>query len=201
MARGPRIEVPGGIYHVGSRGNRGCGIYTDDHERQVFLKLFGRLAKHHGWSLGTYVLMSNHYHLIMTIENGLSDGMRELNGQFSSYTNKRNRLEGHLFRNRFWCELIKDEAHFLQTARYIVLNPLRAGLCRSPEDWRWSSYRAIVGEDFAPPFLETTELLEAFAETPRAAREAYRRYVQEGVDELRRETCPGVRHRHGSGTR
>jgi putative transposase len=173
----------------------------DDHERRVFLTLFGRLARSHGWSLGTYVLMSNHYHLLMTIERGLSDGMRELNGQFSSYTNARNGLEGHLFKNRFWCELIEDEAHFLQTARYIVLNPVRAGLCGAPDDWRWSSYRAIAGLEFGPRFLKTNELLEAFGNTPDAARAAYRRYVQEGVEELHREQCQGVRHRNGRRTR
>ncbi len=104
----------------------------DDHEREVFLSLFRRLATRHGWTLGTYCLMSNHYHLLMRIEQSLSDGMRELNGGFSSYTNARNGLEGHLFRNRFWCELMEDEAHYLQTARYIVLNPVRAGICATP---------------------------------------------------------------------
>jgi putative transposase len=150
MPRKPRIEVPAGIYHVGSRGNRGCRIYADDHERKVFLRLFGRLAARHGWKVETYCLMTNHYHLLMRIEDRLSDGMRELNGGFSSYTNARNGLEGHLFENRFWCDLVEGEAHYLQTARYIVLNPIRAGLCASPEDWRWSSYRACVGLEFAP---------------------------------------------------
>src|SRR6266550_6756900 len=136
MPHAPRIEVPGGSYHVGSRGNRGCRIYMDDHEREVFLSLFRRLATRHGWTLGTYCLMANHYRLLMRIEQSLSDGMRELNGGFSSYTNARNGLEGHLFRNRFWCELMEDEAHYLQTARYIVLNPVRAGICATPEEWR-----------------------------------------------------------------
>jgi putative transposase len=184
MARGPRIEVPGGIYHVGSRGNRGCQIYTDNHEREVFLSLFGRLAKRHRWSLGTYCLMNNHYHLLMTIEEGLSDGMRELNGEFSSYTNARNGLDGHLFKNRFWCKLIIGEAQYLQTARYIVLNPIRAGLRELPEEWRWSSYRACAGLEFAPPFLAADELLRCFGKSPEAARETYRRFVRDGIEEM-----------------
>lgn len=183
MGRGPRIEVPGGIYHLGSRGNRGCRVYTDDHEREVFLSLFGRLAKRHSWSLGTYCLMTNHYHLLMTIEEGLSDGMRELNGGFSSYTNAKNGLEGHLFQNRFWYELIEDEAHYLQAARYIVLNPVRAGICASPEEWRWSSYRACAGLEFAPPFLAANELLRCFGSSPERARAEYRAFVSEGIDE------------------
>jgi REP element-mobilizing transposase RayT len=171
------------MYHVGSRGNRGCRIYADDHEREVFLGLFGRLAKHHRWSLGSYCLMSNHYHLLMQIERDLSDGMRELNGGFSSYTNVRNGLEGHLFRNRFWCELIEDEARYLQTARYIVLNPVRAGLCRTPEAWRWSSYRACAGMEFAPDYLRADELLQCFGTSPAAARNAYRKFVLDGIEE------------------
>jgi REP element-mobilizing transposase RayT len=201
MGRASRIEVPGGLYHVGARGNRGCRIYADDHERQTFLSMFGDLATRHSWTLGTYCLMSNHYHLLMQIEEGLSDGMRELNGGFSSYTNARNGLDGHLFRNRFWCELVKDEAHYLQTARYIVLNPIRAGLCASPEDWRWSSYRACVGLDFAPPFLAADELLRCFGDSPASARNAFRQFVSDELGTARAQTRPGVRDRHGSETR
>jgi REP-associated tyrosine transposase len=129
MGRDRRIEVPGGLYHLGSQGNRGCTIYMDDREREGFLAMFGRISRRHGWKLGTYCLMTNHYHLLMKIESGLSDGMRELNGGFSSWTNAKNGLKGHLFKNRFWYEPIEDEAHYLQAARYIVLNPIRAGIC------------------------------------------------------------------------
>lgn len=183
MGRDPRIEIPGGIYHLGSRGNRGCPIYMDDREREIFLSMFGRISKRHGWRLETYVLMTNHYHLLMTIEQGLSDGMRELNGGFSSFTNARNGLEGHLFKNRFWYEPIESEAHYLETARYIVLNPVRPGICASPEEWRWSSYRACAGLEFAPPFLEADELLRSFGDSPARAREAYRKFVSEGMDD------------------
>jgi REP element-mobilizing transposase RayT len=183
VGREPRIEVPGGIYHLGSRGNRGCRIYTDDHECETFLSMFGRIATRHGWSLATYVLMTNHYHLLMTIEGSLSNGMRELNGGFSSYTNAKNGLEGHLFKNRFWCEPIRDEAHYLETARYIVLNPVRAGICVLPDEWRWSSYRACAELEFAPTFLQSAELLRCFGSTPEAARDGYRRFVRDGIAE------------------
>lgn len=182
MGRARRIEVPGGIYHLGSRGNRGCPVYADDQERDVFLKMFGRISKRHGWSLGTYCLMTNHYHLLLTIESHLSDGMRELNGGFASYTNAKNDLEGHLFKNRFWYEPIETEEHFLEALRYIVLNPIRAGICDSPEQWRWSSYRALAGLEFAPPFLVTNEVLRRFGDSPASARDAYRTFVSEGIE-------------------
>jgi hypothetical protein len=126
--------------------------------------------------------MSNHYHLLMTIESGLSDGVRELNGAFSAYTNRRHGLDGHLFKNRFWYEPIEDEAHYLAAARYIVLNPVRAGLCATPEEWRRSSYRACAGLEFVPPFLKADELLRCFGQTPAAARDAYRTFVSEGIE-------------------
>jgi putative transposase len=170
------------MYHVGARGNRGCRIYADDHECEVFLSLLGQLTKRHDWTLGTYCLMSNHYHLLLRIDQELSDGMRELNGGFSSYTNKRNGLEGHLFKNRFWCKLIEDEAQYLQTARYIVLNPIRSGLCRTPEGWRWSSYRACVGLEFGPDFLAADGLIGCFGNTPAEARAAYRKFVYDGIN-------------------
>jgi putative transposase len=201
MARPPRIEVPGGIYHVGSRGNRESRIYADDHERETFLAMFGRLSKRYAWKLGTYVLMSNHYHLLMEIEEGLSDGMCELNGSFARYTNVRNGLDGHLFGKRFWCRLIEDESHYFQTARYIVLNPVRAGICASPEDWRWSSYRACIGLEFSPSFLKADELLRCFGTSPAAARKGFRHFVNDGLDDARGGTCPGARHRDGRRTR
>jgi putative transposase len=178
------------MYHVGARGNRGCRIYADDHERKAFLSLLRRLAKRHRWTLGTYVLMSNHYHLLLQIECSLSDGMRELNGGFSAYTNAKNRLDGHLFRNRFWCELIEDEAHYLQTARYIVLNPIRAGICDMPGAWPWSSYRACAGLEFVPDFLAADDLLRCFGSSPAKARDRYRRFVYDGIEEARAGHVP-----------
>jgi putative transposase len=181
MGRERRIEVPGGVYHLGSRGNRGCAIYVDDLERKAFLRMLDRIARRHRWNIGTYCLMTNHYHLLITIESGLSDGMRELNGGFSSWTNAKNDLEGHLFRNRFWYEPIETEEHYLETVRYIVLNPVRAGICALPDQWRWSSYRALAGLEFAPPFLAANDLLRRFGDSPAAARAAYRVFVSEGI--------------------
>jgi putative transposase len=186
MGRDPRIEAPGAIYHVGSKGNRGCRVYADDHEFEVFLRLLGRITARYDWICHSYCLMTNHYHLIVQLrDGGLSDGMRELNGGFSRFTNARHGLEGHLFRNRFWSDPILDEARMYATARYVALNPVRADLCPTAEGWRWSSYRACVGLDFAPPFLAVTEHLEHFGRTPAEARRTFREFVAQGIDERR----------------
>ena len=183
MPREPRIEVPGKIYHIGSRGNRGCVIYEDDFERRTFLKLLSLVARRFGWTCHAYVLMSTHYHLLIQLDvGGLSDGMQLLNGCFAKFSNSRNGYGGqHLFRNRFWSEHVTDDAHLLQTGRYIVLNPVRAHICQKPEDWPWSSYRACAGMDFAPSFLAVTRHLRLFGVSPSAATRAYREFVREGV--------------------
>jgi putative transposase len=191
VAREPRIEIPGGIYHVSSKGNRGCQIYADEFERRVFLKLLTLATRRFSWTCHSYCLMSNHYHLLIELEvGGLSAGMQLLNGAFARFSNRRHGYEGHLFRNRFWGELIEEDSHLLEVARYIVLNPVRAGICSAPEDWSWSSYRACAGLDFPPRFLAVTRHLRFFGRAPSAARRAYREFVRAGALAGR----PGVRH-------
>jgi hypothetical protein len=89
--------------------------------------------------------------------------------------------KGHLFKNRFHDEYIRGDAHLLEVSRYIVLNPVSAGICARPEDWPWSSYRASAGLDFAPAFLAVGELLRLFGTKPRQARMAYRAFVSDGL--------------------
>ena len=187
MSRELRIEVPGGIYHLGSRGNRGCVIYEDDFERRVFLRLLSLVTKRFGWTCHAYVLMSNHFHLLIQLDvGGLSDGMQVLNGCFAKFSNNRNGYVGqHLFRNRFWSEQVVDDAQLLQTARYIVLNPVRANICEKPDDWRWSSYRACAGIDFAPSFLAVTRHLRLFGARPSVASRTYREFVYDGLTAAR----------------
>ena len=172
MPREPRIETPGGIYHVGSKGNRGCVIYEDDFERRMFLRLLSLVTERFSWICHAYVLMSNHFHLLIQLDvGGLSDGMQLLNGCFAKFSNQRHGYVGqHLFRNRFWSEQIEDDAHLRQTARYIILNPVRARICESPDEWPWSSYRASAGLEFAPSFLAATRHLQLFGVSPSAAR-------------------------------
>jgi REP element-mobilizing transposase RayT len=195
VARQPRIEVPGGIYHVGAKGNRGCVIYEDDFERRVFLSLLAECVRRFDWVCHAFVLMTNHFHLLVQLDlGGLSAGMQLLNGSFAKFSNRRHGWVGqHLFRNRFWSEQIVTDAHLKETARYIVLNPVRANICETPDEWRWSSYRACAGLEFTPKFLATTQHLQLFGGTPEKARDAYRRFVADGIG----EADPGVRHRDG----
>jgi REP element-mobilizing transposase RayT len=158
--------VPYGYYHVATRGNNRRHIYDDDRDRRYFLSLLRRIARRYGWSVYAYCLMGNHYHLVFQIEErGLSKGMCELNLGYALGYNIRHGRSNHLFGRRFWSEMITSNEYLLGACRYVVQNPIRAGLCASCEQWEWSSYRATVGLTTPEPFLAVKDVL-SIATTP-----------------------------------
>jgi REP element-mobilizing transposase RayT len=182
MGREPRPIVPGGIFHVTSRGNDGQPIYLDDHDRAAKLAILDRVVRRFGLVVLTYCEMTNHDHWIFQDVFGrLSDAMQALNTAYSRRTNRRYGRTGHLIRNRFDARLIETEAHLLQACRYVVLNPVRAGMRATPQGWPWSSYRALAGLEHPPAFLTGSELLRLFSPRPEVARREFRRYVRQGL--------------------
>jgi REP element-mobilizing transposase RayT len=158
-------------------------IYCDDDDREAFLWRLDRVSRRHRWLCLTYCLMANHFHLLVCIpEGGLSAGMQELLSGFSRATNQRHGRCDHLFKQHFFSTRMKRDEQLLETSRYIVLNPTRAGLCASPERWKWSSYLACAGLSFVPNFLAADELLRFFAPQPDDARQRYREFVASAVD-------------------
>jgi REP element-mobilizing transposase RayT len=128
MPRPPREVDPQGIYHLTARGNNRRAVYLDDADREAFFRLLTTIVDRHGWLCVAYCLMTNHYHLLVWLQNGeLSEGMKTLNCGHARRFNKRYGCEGHVFRNRFHAEPVMRESHLLGAARYIVLNPVRAG--------------------------------------------------------------------------
>ena len=123
--------------------------------------------------------------------------MRQLNGVFTQRSNRRHHRVGHVFQGRYKAILVQKEAYLLELARYVVLNPVRAGMVRSARDWPWSSYRATAGWPEVPSWLTIEGLLSAFGARRKAAMEAYRRFVSEGKgasspwDELKRQVYLG----------
>ncbi len=177
-----------------SRGSNRGAIFLRPSDRLDFLGALAAVVRKHEWLCYAYCLMTNHYHLVIQIpEGGLSQGMKRLNGGFSSLFNYRHGREAHLFRNRFSAELVKHEAHLLQACRYVVLNPVRANICSSAADWRWSSFRACAGHDPSPAFLAEREVLALFGLPADLARERYRAFVADGAPE--NGARGGVRHR------
>ncbi len=125
--------------------------------------------------------MPNHYHLVVQIgERGLSDGMCELNGGFARAVNSAHGRCDHLFGKRYDDTPIESDSHLLEASRYVVLNPVRAGLCADVGEWSWSSFRATAGKEHAPAWLAAGELLQLFGADPPAARRAYEAFVREG---------------------
>jgi REP element-mobilizing transposase RayT len=182
MARPLRIEFPGGLYHVTSRGDRREAIYEDDDDRARFLEVLGDVAEGANWLCHAYCLMTNHYHLgIETPDGNLSKGMRQLNGVYTQYSNRRHGRVGHLFQGRYKAILVDRYAYLLELARYVVLNPVRAGMVEDPGQWPWSSFNAVMGQADHPAWLVTDGLLSQFGEERGVARRRYRRFVMEGL--------------------
>lgn len=182
MARPLRIEFPGAVYHVTSRGNERRAIFREDEDRRAFLDILADVGLRYNWLCHAYCLMENHYHLVIETPDGnLSIGMRQLNGVYTQRFNKRHGRVGHLFQGRFKGILIQKESHLLEVSRYVVLNPVRAGIVQGPEEWPWSSYRGTAGSTRPHACLTAEWLLSQFGTEMEKARAGYKRFVREGI--------------------
>lgn len=182
MTRPLRLAFPGALYHVTSRGNRRNAIYRDDVDRRVWLDILGRACARHHWVIHAFCQMTNHYHaLIETIDPTLAQGMQQLNGHYSRYFNRRHNVAGHVFQGRYHAILVDKQSYLLELSRYIVLNPVRAGIVTSLDEWLWSSH-FYYSEDAQPPFwLEREWLLGQFGQSRAQAVTRYRNFILAGV--------------------
>lgn len=175
-----RIQVPGGIYHVTTRGVRQTLIYREDADRDAFLAILGVVVSRRYWICHAYCLMGNHYHLLVeTPDPDIAAGMQLLNGFYAQYFNDRHGERGHVFDRRYASELIETEQHLAASCCYIALNPVRAGLCETPAQWDWSSYLPMVGARPTPEFLTVDWVLGLFGHEPERARVAFRLICEE----------------------
>ncbi|HUK37025.1 MAG TPA: transposase, partial [Vicinamibacterales bacterium] len=182
MSRPLRLEYPGSFWHITARGNNRQLIFADDDDRRSFLEMLGESVERFGWIVPAYVLMPNHYHLVLELTwPELSRGMHWLNSRFSLRFNQRHRRVGHLFQARFKSFLVDKEAYFLELLRYVVLNPVRARMTSRPDDYEWSSHRAVLGEVAAPEWLAVDDALAPFGRNRDAARSEYRAFVDRAI--------------------
>ena len=162
MPRKPRVELEDGIHHVWARGNNREPLFIDDDDRRLYLVLLGRVVIKRAWRFLSYCLMDNHIHMLLeTPEPNLGRGLQALHGLYGQSFNERHGRVGHVFQGRFGSNPIDDDEEFWTIARYVARNPVEAGLCRDPAEWRWSSHRATL-EDSAPVWLDRGRLLERF---------------------------------------
>jgi putative transposase len=185
MARPLRLQFPGGLYHITARGNDRQAIFADDADCSAFLIVLASIVARYRVRCHAYCLMGNHYHLLLETPAGnLSGAMRQLNGVYTQRFNRRHERCGHVLQGRFGAQLVDGHAYLHEVCRYIVLNPVRAGLTSHPRDWRWSSFRATAGEGPVPGFL-TVDWVRALSGATGRARGAsayvlVRRLTEEG---------------------
>jgi REP element-mobilizing transposase RayT len=185
---------------VTSRGDRRGSIYFDDTDRLAWLDVLATVCARFNFIVHSICQMTNHYHLMVeTIDGERGRGMRQLNGAYSQHFNRRHGLVGHVFQGRYKAILVQKESYLLELARYVVLNPIRAGMVDSLDDWRWSSHPYFMCAEGKPEWLEADWLLGLFGSDRQGACRAYKEFVLNGrgllspLREVRHQTVLGDR--------
>ena len=166
MARPLRIQYPGAVYHITSRGNERKDVFKSKRDREKFLSYLKTATERYGAKIHVYCLMGNHYHLLLeTPEGNLSQIMRHINGAYTTYFNTKRNRSGHLFQERIKAILVEADEYATHLSRYIHLNPERAGMVGNPVDYPWTSYRHYIGREKPPEWLVTDFVLGFFGRT------------------------------------
>jgi len=188
MPRPLRINFPNAWYHVMNRGAGRQKIFKNNAHRMMFLKLLKECHQMFNVIISAYCLMDNHYHLLLsTPDANLPRVMRHLNGIYTQLFNLAQKKDGALFRGRYKAKLIDDDCYQLIVSRYIHLNPIEAALVARPDDYKWSSYRAYIGLESPPDWLNTTIVLNQMRSTRSLSHvKNYQDYVEgTDIDEIR----------------
>jgi putative transposase len=165
-------------YHVFARGNGKQRIFLDERDHENFLGLLDEVLSRFAWQCFAYCLMPNHYHLVVKTSNpNLSQGMRHINGVYAQRFNRRHDRVGHVFQGRFGSTLIQADEHLLEAIRYVVRNPIRAGLAGRTHEWPWSSQREVLGSS-GRGALAISELMALFGVNATAARNRYLEFTE-----------------------
>jgi len=181
MARRPRGEIYAGTYHVTTRSAGPIPMFLDDRDRRRFCELLAKTIRTHRWVCRAFCLMTTHYHLLVDVEdNALQPGMHSINGPYAQRFNARHGRSGHLRGDRYRAREVRSDGHMLYLVRYISLNPVKAGFCERPSEWRWGSYRGLAGLDAGFRFVQHARLRSLFGPDPGSAARL-RGYVGEGV--------------------
>lgn len=183
MGRPQRVLYAGAHYHVTTRGNRREVVFVDDADRRLFLALLAKTCVAHDWKCLGYCLMTNHYHLVIRTDRPtLSCGMHFLNGAYARAFNAIHQSTGHVFESRFFTKVIEHERYLTTVIRYVVANPIRAGLCSQTQDFAWSSHHAVIGSRSHRRWFDRTTILALFGSDERAALERYIDFIAEAAN-------------------
>jgi putative transposase len=192
MARALRIEYEGAVYHVTVRGNERRKIFFNKRDYEKFKEYLGEAKEKYRFVLHAYVLMTNHYHLIIeTPEKNLSKIMHYLNSSYTTYTNIKRKRSGHLFQGRYKAIVVDKDSYLLELSRYLHLNPVRANMVEKPEEYPHSSYNSYITGD-KESIVNVSDTLEMFANNEKEARQRYRTFVENTMEEEPRSPLQGV---------
>jgi putative transposase len=181
MARPLRIEYEGAYYHITARGNEKRKIYFTKSDYAKFKGYLAEAKKKYGIIIHSYVLMSNHYHLIIqTPEANLSKAMHYINGSYTTYTNIKRNRSGHLFQGRYKAILIDRDNYLLELSRYLHLNPVRAGMVNRPEEYPYSSYKTYISGS-KEDILSEDVILRMLSDKEGDARKKYKEFVESAI--------------------
>lgn len=180
MARQLRIEYEGAFYHITSRGNERKEIFNNESDKAKFIDYLKQAFERFKVIIHVYCLMDNHYHLLMeTPQANLSKAMHFINSGYTMFYNKKYRRTGHLFQGRYKSILVDKDNYATALSSYIHLNPVRAKIVKSPEEFIWSSYRYYVNTISAnQQFLNTDLILGYFDKEEEVAKNKYREFVE-----------------------
>lgn len=179
MSRPLRIQYPGALYHIMSRGNAGNIIYHNDANYRLFLDLYKKTIEDYNWTSYAYCLMPNHYHLfIKTIDANLSMGMQKLNSDYAQKSNIMNDRYGHVFQGRYKSVLVENLGYGGELTRYIILNPIEAKLTNGLSQWRWTSHREVLGLGKLTGCVHVNDSLSIFGESEKVARIEYLKHLE-----------------------
>ena len=200
MARPLRLQSPGACYHVINRGNFRFPVFEEDRDRELILEKLVDFAERFGVHVRAYCVQINHFHCyVQTAEANLGRFMQSFLTSFSVSYNRRHGTSGHVFQGRYKAFLVEEESHYRdQVSRYIHLNPACVPSLRDAElpvrqrairDCRWSSYAAVIGLGRCPRWLDRRAVLAGFPGRLQERRQAYARYVEEGLTEGLWDKC------------
>jgi putative transposase len=175
----PRRDITAGIFHVYTHCVWAAQEhFRDDADRMTFVRELARVTTAFEWTCIGYCLMRSHYHLLVQVDSGvLPRAMQSLNWRYAMMFNSRHSMRGHTQFNRYGARRITDGDDLLSRYRYVMRNPVKAGLCTDPADWRWSSYAGTIGLVPAQPFVDEQLVLACLHDEPVFAAETLRRFV------------------------
>ena len=182
MPRRPRLELPGIPLHITQRGVNRCAIFIDDDDRRHYLELLARAIHQYAVAIHAYVLMGNHVHLLANSNQpgAISLALRNLGQCYVQAFNRKHRRCGALWQGRFKSCLVDNDRYLLSVHRYIELNPVRAAMVASPEDYPWSSVHAHLGR-CTDPLLTPHPGFLALHPQPAMRADIYRDWLRRGV--------------------